>query len=143
MSQASNGNRVKIHYTGKLEDGSVFGTSTGKDPLEFTIGDGNILPGLESAVVGMGVGEKKTVTLPPDDAYGQRSDELVALFKKSDLPDGLETKVGDRLQMKRPDGENIIVTVTDVGADDITIDANPPLAGHTLIIELELVDIAA
>lgn len=143
MSQANQGNKVKIHYTGKLEDGTVFGSSVGQEPLEFTIGSGNVIPGVETAIMGMGVGDKKTVTLPPEEAYGQRSDDLVAQFRKSDLPDDLDAKVGDRLQMKRSDGQNMVVTVTNVGDDDITIDANPPLAGQTLTFELELVDIAA
>ncbi len=143
MSQANQGDKVRIHYTGKLEDGTVFGSSVGQEPLEFTIGSGSVIPGVEIAIMGMEVGDKKTVTLPPDEAYGQRSDELVAQFHKSDLPDDLDAKVGDRLQMKRSDGQNIVVTVTNVGDDDITIDANPPLAGQTLTFELELVDIAA
>jgi FKBP-type peptidyl-prolyl cis-trans isomerase 2 len=143
MSQANQGDKVRIHYTGKLEDGTVFGSSVGQEPLEFTIGLGNVIPGVETAIVGMAVGDKKTVTLPPAEAYGERSNDLIAQFRKSDLPNDLEAKVGDRLQMRRSDGQNIVVTVTSVGDDDITIDANPPLAGRTLIFELELVEIAA
>jgi peptidylprolyl isomerase len=143
VSQAESGSRVKVHYTGKFEDGQVFGTSTKGEPLEFTIGEGNVLPGLENAVVGMEVGQKKTVTLPPEEAYGQRSEELVAQIERKDLPDDLKPQIGDRLQMQRPDGQKIIVIVTQAAEDAITIDANPPLAGRTLTIELELVDIAA
>jgi peptidylprolyl isomerase len=143
MSQANQGDKVKIHYTGKLEDGTVFGSSVGQDPLEFTIGSGNVISGVETAIVGMEVGDKKTVTLPPAEAYGERSNDLIAQFRKTDLPNDLDAKVGDRLQMRRSDGQNIVVTVTNVGDDDITIDANPPLAGQTLIFELELIEIAA
>lgn len=143
MSEVENGSRVKVHYTGKFEDGTVFGSSEGKDPLEFTIGEGNVLPGLENAVVGMNVGDKKTVTLPPTEAYGEYSQDLVAQIDRKDIPNDLDPNVGDRLKMQRADGQEVVVAVTKTDEQAITIDANPPLAGKTLIIELELIEIAA
>jgi FKBP-type peptidyl-prolyl cis-trans isomerase 2 len=143
MSQVQNGNRVKVHYTGKFEDGTVFGSSEGSEPLEFTIGEGNVLPGLESAVMGMNIGDKKTVTLPPGEAYGEYSHDLVAQIARKDLPSDLDPNVGDRLKMQRADGQEVIVAVTKTDEQAITIDANPPLAGKTLVIELELIEIAA
>jgi len=142
MSQAKEGDKVKVHYTGKLEDGTVFDTSENRPPLEFEIGKGNVIPGFEQGVVGMVLNDKKTVTIPADEAYGQRRDELSVEVSKSDFPPDIEPNIGQQLQIKRPDDNVIDVTITNVEGDKVTIDANHPLAGKTLVFDIELVEIA-
>ena len=142
MSQAKEGDKVKVHYTGKLEDGSVFDTSENRPPLEFEIGKGNVIPGFEKGVVGMELNDKKTITIPADEAYGQRRDELTVEVTKKDFPADIEPNVGQQLQIKRPDGHVIDVTITKVEGDNVTLDANHPLAGKTLVFDIELVEIA-
>ncbi len=140
-AQAKNGNTVQVDYTGKLADGTVFDTSVGREPLEFTLGAGQVIPGFEKAVLGMKVGEKKTVTIPANEAYGPRSDDLILEIGREKLPSGLTPKVGQQLQMTRPDGGTIIATITNVSDNTVTIDANHPLAGKDLTFEIELVKI--
>jgi len=142
MSQAKEGDKVKVHYTGKLEDGTVFDSSENRPPLEFEIGKGNVIPGFESGVVGMELNGKKTVTIEPDDAYGQRRDELTVEVTKADFPEDITPDVGQQLQIKRPDGNVIDVAITKVEGDKVTLDANHPLAGKTLVFDIELVEIA-
>lgn len=136
-----NGQKVKIHYTGTLDDGSQFDSSAGRDPLEFEIGAGMVIPGFEKGVQGMAVGEKKTIHIPAVEAYGERREEMVMQFERSQLPDGLEPTVGMGLQMQGPEGHPVLVTVTEVDEENITIDANHQLAGQNLNFELELVEI--
>jgi peptidylprolyl isomerase len=142
MATAKPGNTVHVHYTGRLDDGSVFDASEGRDPLAFTLGAGQVIEGFEQAVAGMGVGDSKTVRIPVDEAYGQRRADLVLEVPREQLPDDLEVDVGSRLEMQRPDGQGMPVTV--VAKDDagITLDANHPLAGQALTFELQLVAIA-
>ncbi|MCX6008591.1 MAG: peptidylprolyl isomerase [Chloroflexi bacterium] len=140
-AQAKNGDVVQVDYTGKLADGTVFDTSVGREPLEFTLGAGQMITGFEKAVLGMKVGEKKTVTIPADEAYGPRRDDLVGELPREKLPSGLTPEVGQQLQMTRPDGGTIIATITNVSDNTVTIDANPPLAGKDLTFEIELVKI--
>lgn len=142
MSKAENGDTVKVHYTGKLESGEVFDTSEGKPPLQFTIGKGTLIPGFEKGVVGMEVGDKKTIELSPEDAYGARREELMVAVKKSEFPTNITPTVGQRLQIRLQDGNPITVTIADLNEDSITLDANHPLAGYTLYFEVELVEIA-
>lgn len=142
MSQAKDGSKVKVHYTGKLDDGTVFDSSKDRDPFEFTIGTGSVIPGFEKGVVGMAAGETKTLTIPPDDAYGQKRDELVADVKKSHFPPDISPELGQQLQMQQPDGRPLNVVVTKIEGEDITLDANHPLAGKTLTFEIELVEVA-
>ena len=142
MGQAKSGDKVKVHYVGKLEDGTVFDSSENRPPLEFEIGKGNVIPGFESGVIGMELNGKKTVTIPPDDAYGHRRQELTVEVSKGDFPPDITPSVGQQLQIKRPDGHVIDVTITAVEGDKVTLDANHPLAGKTLIFEIELVEIA-
>ena len=142
MSQAKEGDKVKVHYTGKLEDGTVFDTSENRPPLEFEIGKGNVIPGFEQGVVGMELNDKKTVTIPADSAYGQRRDELSVEVSKGDFPPDIDPNIGQQLQIKRPDGNVIDVTITNVDGDKVTLDANHPLAGKTLVFDIELVEIA-
>jgi len=138
-AQAKNGDTVQVDYTGKLGDGTVFDTSVGREPLEFTLGAGQMIPGFEKAVLGMKVGEKKTVTIPANEAYGPRSDDQIMEVPREKLPSGLTPKVGQQLGIKRQDGGTSIATITSVSDNTVTIDANHPLAGKDLTFEIELV----
>lgn len=135
------GKKVKIHYTGTLDDGTKFDSSAGRDPLEFEMGAGMVIPGFEKGVADMDVGEKKSIHIPAEEAYGERREDLVMQFERSQLPDGLEPQVGMGLQMQGPQGQPVPVTVTEVADDNITIDANHQLAGQNLNFELELVEV--
>lgn len=136
-----NGKKVKIHYKGTLDDGSQFDSSEGRDPLEFEMGAGMVIPGFEAGVKEMEVGEKKSIHIPAAEAYGERREEMVAEFDRSQLPEGLDPEVGMGLQMQGPPGQPIPVRVTAVSEESITIDANHPLAGKDLNFELELVEV--
>ncbi len=142
MATVQNGDRIKVHYTGKFEYGDVFDSSEGGDPLEFEVGAGQLIPGFDTAVVGMAQGEKKQVTLPPDQAYGERSDERVVRAGKDQLPPDTEVSVGDVLQVTI-DGVDYPAPVTAVDDAGFTIDLNPPLAGRTLVFDIEVVGIVA
>lgn len=141
MAQAKNGDTVKIHYTGKLEDGTVFDSSEGRDPLEFTLGDGKIIPGFEKGTEGMEVGEKKTISIQPEDAYGQYRDDLKAEVKKSEFPEGANPEVGQIYQMQQPNGQAVDLRVIGIEGEQVTLDANHPLAGKTLTFDIELVEV--
>ena len=143
IQQAKTGDTVKVHYTGRLQDSTVFDTSVGGEPLEFTLGQGQIIPGFEQAVIGMRVGESKTVTIPVDQAYGPRRDDMILKVERAELPENLEPEIGMQLQMNQGDGGIMIVTITDVSETTITIDANHPLAGQDLTFDIELVEIGA
>jgi peptidylprolyl isomerase len=135
------GDTVKVHYTGKLDDGTVFDSSVDRDPLEFTIGSGNIIPGFEQAVVGMTPGESKTEVIPNDQAYGPYMDEMVVIVDRRQMPGDLQPEVGQQLQIQQETGQVIPVVVTDISDGSITLDANHPLAGEDLTFEIELVAI--
>ena len=141
MTQAKNGDRVKIHYTGKLQDGTVFDTSSDREPLQFNIGTGQVIPGFEEAVTGMKVGEKKTTLIPCDKAYGERDPSLVMVVDRNHVPPEIDPEVGQRLQVGSPSGELLAVTIVEVNDENITLDANPPLAGEDLSFDIELVEI--
>ena len=138
---AKDGDTVKIHYTGTLEDGTTFDTSEGREPLEFTLGEGRMIPGFEKAVYGLQVGKSKTVTIPAEEAYGPYSDDLILVVEREELPANLEPEVGQQLQMQQTDGGTAVVIIIDVSEDTITIDVNHPLAGKDLTFEIELVEI--
>jgi len=140
-SQARNGDVVQVDYTGKLADGTVFDSSIGREPLEFTLGAGQMIPGFEKAVFGMKVGEKKTVTIPAGEAYGPYRDDLVAEISREKLPSDVTPQIGQQLVMRQPDGREITVTITKVSDETITVDANHFLAGKDLTFEIELVKI--
>lgn len=142
MSQAKNGDTVKIHYTGTLDDGTEFDSSAGREPLEFVIGGGQVIAGFDSAVEGMAVGDNKSVRLEPDDAYGQRHDQLMQEVPLNVLPEDMNPKVGMALQSESPEGHITQFVITEVGDDSITVDANHPLAGFALSFEIDLVEIA-
>ena len=141
MTQAKSGDTVRIHYTGTLADGSTFDSSEGRDPLEFTLGSGQVIPGFDQAVDGMAVGEEKKVEIAADDAYGPHNPEGRQAFPKANIPDEIPLDVGTQLQMQTPDGRAIQVVVTEVGEEEVILDANHPLAGEDLTFEIELVEI--
>ena len=143
MNKAKQGDCVKVHYRGSLDSGEVFDTSQDREPLEFTIGEGRVIAGFEDAVVGMVAGEEKSVRIPSAEAYGERREDMVAVFNSGQFPEDLAPAVGQILQLKRDDGMLIQVMVTDVTGDQVTLDANHPLAGKDLIFDLKLVEIAA
>jgi peptidylprolyl isomerase len=140
-AMVENGQKVKIHYTGTLDDGSQFDSSAGRDPLEFEMGAGMVIPGFEKGVQGMEVGEKKSIHIPAAEAYGERREEMIMQFERSQLPEGLEPTVGMGLQMQGPEGQPVPVMITAVDEVSITIDANHQLAGQNLNFELELVEV--
>lgn len=141
MPQAKNGDRVDIHYTGRLQDGTVFDSSDGREPLQFEIGSGQVIPGFDAAVNGMAEGEQKTITIPSAEAYGPRRDDLSLEVERSAFPPNIDPQVGQQLQMSQDNGQPAIVTVTEVSDERVTLDANHPLAGEDLTFELELVRI--
>ncbi len=143
MSEAKTGDTVHVHYTGTLDDGTVFDSSEGRDPLTVTLGSGQVIPGFEAAVVGMSVGETKKARLEPHDAYGERRDDLMLEVPRSDLPEDLEVELGTPLQLQQEDGQAVPVTVAALDEASITLDANPPLAGQALTFEMTLVDLQA
>ena len=140
-AQAKIGDTVKVHYTGTLEDGSVFDTSLDREPLEFTIGQGQLIPSFEQAVIGMTVGESKTVNIPVEQAYGPYNEELIFVIDRDELLEGMNPEVGQQLQAQQPDGQTRIVTVIDISEISITVDANHPLAGKDLTFEIKLLEI--
>ncbi|MBU1076564.1 MAG: peptidylprolyl isomerase [Spirochaetes bacterium] len=141
MSEAKSGDAVKVHYTGKLDNGTVFDSSKEKPPLEFTIGVGQIIPGFEDAVIGMKKGESKNVKIEADKAYGKRRDDLVIKLGKEKIPKDLDPTVGQNLELKQEDGRTLIALVTEITDTDMTLDVNHPLAGKDLNFEIELVEI--
>lgn len=141
MVKAKRGNRVKIHYTGKLKDGRVFDTSDNHDPLQFEIGKGEVISGLEEAVLDMEQGEKKTVNIPAEKAYGSYHREKVVSVEKSRIPAHISPEVGKKLKLLQPDGQTDIVRITDISDTEVTLDANHPLAGKDLMFEIQMVEI--
>ena len=142
MTQAKSGDTVRIHYTGTLTDGSTFDSSAGRDPLEFQIGSGQVIPGFDSAVSGMTVGEKKQVEIPADEAYGQPNPQAMQAVPRAEIPADIPLEVGTQLQVQTPTGQVMPVTVTEVTETEVTLDANHPLAGKDLTFDIELVEIA-
>ena len=141
MTKAKQGDTVQVHYTGSLGDGTVFDSSAKRSPLEFTVGQGQVIPGFEQAVDGMAVGDQKTVVIPAAQAYGVRDEGLVVRMDRSRLPKDLELELEDRLQVRRPDGQIMNVTVTAITPSAVTLDGNHFLAGQDLTFEIELVAI--
>ena len=142
MSKAKSGDTVKIHYTGTLGDGSEFDSSAGREPLEFALGGGQVIAGFDNAVDGMSVGESKTVTIPPGEAYGDRHEQLLQEVPKTSLPDDMQPEVGMQLQSQSPEGQIMNLVIAEVADESITVDANHPLAGQALTFAIELVEIA-
>ena len=141
MAQAKPGDTVKVHYTGKLPDGTVFDTSLNEEPLEFTIGEGQVIPGFEEAVIGMNPGQTKITKIRPDKAYGSYREDMVLVVERDRLPADMQPEVGQQLEMRNPDGTSFVLTVKEVGETNVTLDANHPLAGKDLRFDIQLVEI--
>jgi len=141
MAQATSGDRVHIHYTGRLADGTVFDSSREREPLAFTLGEGTVIPGFEEAVTGMTPGESKTTVIPPDQAYGAPREELLLSVPLAQLPEGYEPEVGAQLQMTTAQGQPVPVRIHAVEESGVVLDANHPLAGKELTFDIELVGV--
>lgn len=138
MSQVKNGDTVKVHYTGTLADGTVFDSSLEREPLEFTLGEGQIIPGFEKTVLGMSAGESRTVTIPAEEAYGPYREEMVLEVPRTQLPADMQPQVGMQLQIGEEQGEGMLVQIATVTDAQITLDANHPLAGKDLTFNIQL-----
>ena len=142
MAQAKQGDIVRVHYHGTLEDGTVFSsTYEEKEPFEFTIGKGSVLPGFEQAVIGMNVGDTRSISIPPEEAYGRHRQEFVFVMNRAQAPAGLNLELGKKLQIRTKQGETTIATITAITEDSVILDANDPLAGKLLKFEIELIEI--
>lgn len=141
MQQAKKGDKVKVHYHGRLTSGETFDKSEGRDPLEFEVGGGMVIKGFDEGVSGMAVGEKKTITIPFDEAYGPRNPEMLIEVPKERFPQDLELEVGMPLGMSDGQGQQMQVIVAEIRPEVVLLDANHPLAGHDLVFDLELVEI--
>jgi len=142
LSKVKDGDTVKVHYTGTLDNGEVFDTSENREPLEFTLGQGQLIPGFEKAVTGLAVGESTTVDIPSAEAYGEAREDLIISVPKNQLPEDVEPQIGMQLQVNQPNGQPVPVRVTAIGDEDLTLDANHPLAGQDLTFKIELVEVA-
>jgi len=142
LSKAKDGDTVKVHYTGTLENGEVFDTSQEREPLEFQLGQGQLIPGFEKAVIGMSEGDSTKVDIPSDEAYGEVRDDLVINVPKEQLPDDVEPKIGMQLQVNQQNGQPIPVRITEIKDEELVLDANHPLAGKNLTFEIELLEVA-
>ncbi len=141
MQQVKKGDTVKVHYHGKLTNGTTFDSSEGREPLEFEVGSGMVIPGFDNGVTGMIIGEKKTVHIPADEAYGPKQEEMIMEFPKERFPDDMVPEVGMQLNMSNGSGQNFPVVITEVKEAVVVLDANHPLAGEDLVFDLELVSI--
>ena len=141
MAQVKSGDTVRVHYHGKLNDGTTFDSSEGREPLEFEVGSGQVIPGFDTGVTGMSQGDKKTVTIPVDQAYGPKQEDMVMEFPIDRFPADMKPEVGMQLNMSNGAGQNFPVIIREVREDSVVLDANHPLAGEDLTFDLELVEI--
>ena len=141
MAQAARGDTVRVHYTGTLDDGTLFDSSSGREPLEFTVGSEQVIPGFDSAVDGMSPGDTETVRIPAEQAYGPHRAEMVLEVDRAQVPPELDPRVGERLEIKQQDGRSIPVTVTEVTETLVTLEGNHPLAGQALTFEIQMVEV--
>lgn len=141
MAAIKQGDTVKVHYTGTIADGTVFDSSTEREPLEFTIGEGKLIPGFEKAVVGMNVGESSTVKIPSEEAYGEKKEEMIVDVQRDQIPAEIKPEVGQQLQIQQKDGGAIPVVITAVDETSVKLDANHPLAGEDLTFKIEVVEV--
>lgn len=135
------GDNIVVHYVGKLDDGTLFDSTVERDPLQFTVGKGQVIPGFDEAVIGMNPGESRTVCIPPEQSYGPYYDELIMVIDRAQLPTDLELEIGMYLEIRHEDGRSIFAVVADIAGPIITLDANHPLAGQTLTFSIRLVEI--
>jgi len=142
MTEVKAGDSVAIHYKGTLSDGTVFDSSEGRDPLQFTVGSGQIIPGLDKALLGMTVGEEKTVNIPSEEAYGAKDPNATQPVPRDQFPTDIPLEVGTQLQVQTPDGQLMTVSIVEVGEENVVLDANHPLAGKDLTFEFSLVSIS-
>jgi peptidylprolyl isomerase len=143
MQQVQNGDTVKVHYHGRLTDGTTFDSSVGREPLQFEVGSGMVIPGFDNGVMGMVVGDKRTINIPVAEAYGPKNPDMVVAFPVTEFPEDMELEVGMRLNMTNSEGHVIPVVVTEIGEENVMLDANHPLAGEDLVFDIELVEIGA
>jgi len=143
MAEVKANDTVKVHYTGRLSDGTVFDSSLSREPLEFTIGQKMVIPGFEKGMIGMTVGETRTVAIASQDAYGPYLEDLVGSIKRTQIPPNIDLQVGGILQMQTPDGGTMLVVVKALTDEAVTLDANHPLAGKDLAFEINLLEIAS
>jgi peptidylprolyl isomerase len=141
MIEIKDGDTVKVHYHGRLRSGETFDTSEGREPLEFTVGSGQVIKGFDDGVRGMDIGGKRTVEIAPDDAYGEKEEDRIIEFPRTQFPPDMKPEVGMQLMMNDEEGQSLPVVVTEVKEDSVTLDANHPLAGMELIFDIELVDV--
>lgn len=141
MQQVKKGDTVKVHYHGKLTNGTTFDSSEGREPLEFEVGGGMVIPGFDEGVTGMAIGEKKTIHIPAEQAYGPKQEEMIMEFPRDRFPADMVPEVGMQLNMSNGSGQNFPVTIAEVREAVVVLDANHPLAGEELIFDLELVSI--
>jgi peptidylprolyl isomerase len=143
MQQVKSGDTVKVHYSGRLTDGTTFDSSAGREPLQFEVGSGMVIAGFDNGVLGMAVGDKKTIQIPVAEAYGPKNPEMVIEFPVSEFPEDMELEIGQRLNMTNGAGQIIPVVITEIGQETVMLDANHPLAGEDLVFDIELVEIGA
>ena len=143
MQQVKAGDTVKVHYHGRLTDGTTFDSSEGREPLEFKVGSGQVIKGFDDGVTGMEVGQKKTINIPADEAYGAKNEEMIVNFPRANFPEDLNPEVGMQLNMTNGSGQVIPVVIVEVGEEEVILDANHPLAGQELVFDLELVSIGS
>jgi peptidylprolyl isomerase len=141
MAQAKTGDTVRVHYTGKLDDGTVFDSSFGGEPIEFVLGAHHVIPGFEDGVTGMEVGETKTILIPSDQAYGPYEDGMLLTLQRDQVPAHITLELGEMLELSQPSGESIAVRITDLNEQTVTLDGNHPLAGEDLTFDLQLASI--
>lgn len=141
MQSVKSGDKIKVHYHGRLNNGETFDSSQGREPLEFTVGSGQVIKGFDNGVLGMQVGDKKTVNIPVQDAYGDKSDDMIIEFDRSQFPPDMKPEIGMQLMMNNGQGQSFPVVVKEVREDSVVLDANHPLAGEDLSFDLELVEI--
>lgn len=141
MSQAQKGSRVLVQYTGRFDDGTIFDTSIGREPLQFVLGEGKVIPGFESMIEGMGTGEEKTEKIPAEQAYGPYLEELILEVPKDQIPPHINPEVNSQLQITQQNGQVAVVRVTEVTDDAVTLDANHPLAGKDLTFEIKVLEV--
>ena len=141
MQQVKSGDKVKVHYHGKLQNGETFDSSEGKEPLEFTVGGGQVIKGFDDGVMGMQVGDKKTVEIEVSDAYGEKNEDMIIEFPRTQFPEDMKPEPGMQLMMNNGQGQSFPVLVKEVKEDSVLLDANHPLAGEDLIFDIELVEI--